>query len=289
MSDISIPFRPLLHPVLTLQKEPVPQTAVVQGKKVENIKHRRLNPQRRALASDIRTIRSQAAAGRLNIFGGYTLLVAEMFDDSFAASWTPKSLFQVHGEVLTRGAAGKGYLVEIDEDYLPIIERRIATTDSINCRCDISRVRKIRSWSVEDLYRGRKHDSLWRSANELENGRGFIIWLAPFREAAARADVLQTLDELRADDLFLPTAPRLLLQTSGRTEIVVPDLSERQGSLAIVKRDYRAYGHGRALIEVPSSMALGQLISSGAVYRIDAVQPLQAMSPGGGREPDTLP
>ena len=289
MSDISIQSRPLLQPVLTLQKQPVPQAVVVHGKKEEDIKHRRLNPQRKALASDVRMLRSQAAAGRLNVFGGYTLLVADMFDDSFATSWTPRSLFQIRGEILTRAAAGNGYLVEIDEDDLPAIERRIATNDSINCRCDISRVKKIRPWSVEDIYRGREHGSLWRSASELDSGRGFIIWLAPFRQSAARAELLQTLDELRAEDLFLSTAPRLLFQTNGRTEIVVPDLSERQDSLAIVKRDYRTYGHGRALIEVPSSIALSQLISSGAVFRIDAVQPLHAMSPGSGKEPDALP
>jgi hypothetical protein len=289
MSDITLSSRPLLQPVLTLQKQAVPHLAVVQGKKEEDIKHRRLDLQRRALTSDLRMLRSEAAAGRLNVFGGYIILVAEMFDDSLATSWTPRSLFQIRGEVLTRAAASNGYFVEIDEDDLPFIERRIATNDSINCRCDISRVRKIRPWSVEDIYRDRTHSSLWRSASEFERGRGFIVWLAPFRQAAARAELLQRLDELRTEDLFLPTAPRLLLQTRGRTEIVVPDLSERQGSLAIVKRDYRAYGHGRALVEVLSSVALNQLISSGAVFRIDPVQHLQAASPGSGREPETLP
>jgi hypothetical protein len=246
----------------------VPRVAEVRGKEEKDIVRRRLNTQRRVLESDLRNLRSLAAAGKLNVFGGYTILVAEMFDDSFAASWTPKSLFYLRKEVLTRGAASNGYIVEIDIDDLHFIERRIATSDAIACLCDISRVKKIRAWSADDLYRGRSHSSLWRSAIEFENGRGFNIWLTPFRDEEAKAELLQTLDDIRSDGLFVPTAPRLLLGTAGGSEIVVPDLSERQDSLSIAKRDYRAYDHGRALIEVPSSVAVSQIISSGAVLRI---------------------
>lgn len=287
MSDVS--HRPLLQPVLTLRKEPVPRTAPAGGKTEDDVKHERLDAQRRRLTAAMREMRAQASGGRLNIFGGYTLLVAEMFEDSFATSWTPRNLFRVREEPLTRAAASNGYIIEIEKDDLALIERRMATNDSIAVRCDISRVRAIRPWSSPDLYRGRTHSALWRSAVEYENGRGFIVWLAPFRDPEARSDLIQTLDEMRGDDLFLPTAPRLLLGSAGSSEIAVPDISERQDSLAIVKRDYRAHGHGRAWVEVPSSVALNQLISSGAVYRIEPAQPLYVTSPGSGEEPAALP
>jgi hypothetical protein len=287
MSDIFVPPRPLLQPVLTLQKEPMPKMAVVQGKKEEHVVHRRLDTQRRVLSSGLKTLRSQVEAGQLNVFGGHVLLIAEMFDDSFAASWTPRSLFRIRDEVLTRAAASNGYIIEIDVDDLPLLERRTAN-DSIACRCDISRVKRIRAWSDADLYRARPQSALWKNAVEFENGRGFIVWLSPFHNSEARADVLRALDDMRDDGLFLPTFPRLLLGRAGSTEIVVPDTSERQDSLAIVKRDYRTYGHGRALIEVPSSAALYQLVSSGAVFRIEPAQSLNVTSPGTGAEPSAL-
>jgi hypothetical protein len=289
MSDVLVPQRPLLQPVLTLRKDAAPRPAPLGGKKEEHVVHERLDVQRRVLRAAISELRSQAAAGKLNFFGGYTLLVAEMFNDSFATSWTPRSLFQIRGETLTRAAASNGYIIEIERDDLAEIENRIVTNDSIACRCDISRVRTIRAWSADDLYRGRTHASLWRSAVEYENGRGFIVWLAPLRDSEARVDVIQTLDDMRGEDLFIPTAPRLLLGNVGDSEIAVPDLSARQDSLAMAKRDYRAHGHGRALIEVPSSVALNQIISSGTVFRIEPVLPLHVTSPGSGAEPSALP
>ena len=118
MSDISIPSRPLLQPVLTLRKEPIPRAAIVQGKKEEHVVRRRLKAQRESLAFDVRRLRSQTSAGQLNVFGGYALLVAEMFEDSFATTWTPRSIFRAREDVLTRGATSNGYLVEIDVDDL---------------------------------------------------------------------------------------------------------------------------------------------------------------------------
>lgn len=146
MSDIFVPTRPLLQPVLTLQKEAMPQRAVVQGKKEEHVVRRRLDTQRRVLSSGLRALRSQVQAGQLNVFGGYTLLLAEMFDDSFATSWTPRGLFRVRDEVLTRAAASNGYIIEIDVDDLPLVERR-TSNDSIACRCDVSRVKRIRVYT----------------------------------------------------------------------------------------------------------------------------------------------
>jgi hypothetical protein len=289
MSDVAIPSRPLLQPVLTLQKEPMPKLANAGGKKEKDIKRARLATQRRVLTARMKDLREAAIDESLNVFGGYTLLIADMFDDSFATTWTPRNLFYLRGEVMTRAAAGKGYIVEIDPDDLPFIERRVGS-DSVGCRCDVSRVKDIRAWSADDIYRRRSLNALWLSATEFEKGRGFIVWLSPFRSPQARVDVLERLDNLHDEELFLPTAPRLLLGNgAGGTEIMLPDFSERQDSLAIIKRDYRASGHGRGLVEVPSSVALHQLISSGAVFRIEPAQPLQLTSPGSGAEPSALP
>ena len=289
MSDISGPSRPLLHPVLTLHKEPVLRTPPGGGKEEKDIVKRRLAAQRKRLAQDFAGLRQQKSRDALNVFGGYTLLLAEMFAGSTATTWTPRNLFSLRGKSLTRAAAGNGYIVEIDGDDFPLVERRVVQNESIASRCDISRVKTIRPWAEDDIYRGRSARKIWDEAIQYDGGRGFIIWLAPFRDPEARNDVLLTLNSMRDEELFLPTSPRLLLGTSEGADITLPDLAERQDSLGIVKRNYRAYGHGRALIEVPSTVALHQIISSGAVFRIEPARPIYMTAPGEGAEPSELP
>jgi hypothetical protein len=288
MSDTSIHYKPLLHPILNLRKDAVRREAPSGGKKETDIVISRLEEQRNALGLQVSAIRDDLA--NLQVFGEKTLLVAEMFDDSFSFSKTPRDLFRGHDGTLLRGAATPGgYLIEAAIDELEHIEKAIKEGSAIATRCDISRVKEVRPYGTEDIYRGRSIDALWDVAPEYELGRVFTVWLSPFRDSDARQFLVEKLEELERSGTMIPTPARLLIGPAGRGDIVVPDLAARQSTIAVAQREYRSTGHGRAQIQVPSKDALKSIVASGSIFRLDPVQKISVTSPGDGPEPTALP
>jgi hypothetical protein len=288
MSETHVSPKPFLHPVLTLRKAAIKREAQGGGKKESDVVVHRLNAQRLTLARQVSRLR--AAQKGLQLFSDHILLVAEMFDDSFAFSKTPRDLFRGRDGVLLRGAAtADGYLIEVHVADLPELERRIAIGSSIGIRCDISRVKTIRAYGESDVYRGRLFDQLWEAAPEYERGRAFVVWFSPFRNLEARQELIESVDRLEEAGTMIPTSARMLLGQAGLGDIVVPDSSVRENSLAVAQRQYRSVGHGRSLVQVPSRTALRGIIASGSVFRIDPVQQISLTSPGEGKEPSRLP
>ena len=146
-----------------------------------DIKHERLEHQRSKLAGEVEQL--FAVRNELPVFGGKMLLVAEMFDDSFAMSKTPTDLFLGPNSSLILSPALNGYILEIDASYLPNLALRIRTGTTIGMRCDVSRVQKMRAFGSSDLMRDRLETEVWDNAPEYEKGKGFVIWLAPFRSS----------------------------------------------------------------------------------------------------------
>jgi Subtilase family len=287
MSDATIPpVRPLLHPVLVLRKEAAEKEASGGGKKESDIVSERLTSQRLVLADEVSNLRGSSS--RVNSFSGDILLVSEMFDDSFAVSKSPRDLFRGPYGLALRGAARDGYLAEVHIDELSALERRIREGTSVGVRCDISRVKSIRVYGSLDIYRDRSPSQLWDEAVEHKRGHAFYVWLTPLRRPEARQELLDRLLGMRRMAVLIPTAPRVLFRQAGTTETVVPDLAERQDSLAVMQRNYRSDGHGRAVIQVPSQSALERIVASGAFFRIEPVREISVRSPGEGVEPRTL-
>jgi hypothetical protein len=232
----------------------------------------------------------RASPTELQSFGDKILLVAEMFNDSFSFSKTPRDLFRGDDSTALRGAAtSEGYLVEIAVSELPRLEQTITNGSAIATRCDISRVKNVRPYGESDVYRGRSIDDLWRDAPEYHQGRAFTVWLSPFRDSKARQSLVETIEGFEKSGAMIPTPARLLTGPTARGDVVVPDVAARQSSLAVAQREYRATGHGRALVQVPSKDALRTIIASGSVFRIDPIQPITITSPGDGAEPSALP
>lgn len=288
MSDARVPGNPLLHPVLTLRKDAVRREATSSGKKETDVVVSRLPSQRRTLSQQVATLSDTQRT--LPKFAARVLLVAEMFEDSFSFSKTPKDLFRGRDGTMLRGAAtGNGYLIEIDVGELNRLEQSITEGSAVATRCDISRVKAIRAYGENDIYRGRSVDELWNAAPEYENGRAFTVWLSPFRNLNARLALIETVKELENSRVMIPTAARMLLGPAGRGDIVIADPAARQNSLAVAQREYRSVGHGRALVQTPFKEALASIIASGSVFRIDPVREISLTAPGEGREPRALP
>jgi hypothetical protein len=66
-------------------------------------------------------------------------------------------------------------------------------------------------------------------------------------------------------------------------------INAEQTSLAIAMRRYRAHGRARATLQIANAGALGQLLASGSVFRIDPVPRLEVTTPGDGQHPGPLP
>jgi Subtilase family len=283
------PPRPLLNPVLTLKLPATAERPDVVIKKKEQIVEPRLATQRQALTDQIDELIRQRAG--LHLFGGSLLLVVEMFTDSLAVTHTPRDLFSGKSGTQLIGAAAKGYLAELTIDDLRALAQTIRTSTTIGHRCDISRVETIRPFLPADALR-RTIGQLWDAAAKIGRGKGFILWLAPFRRNPARAAVVKAIEALAGTNL-LPTFPRLRIAAPDDDPrgppSTLPVTVPNQSSLAIAFRDLVATGHARAVVEIPTAEALGALAASGGAFRIDPVQDIAVTIPGTGQEPGPVP
>ena len=84
---------PILNPVLALRREARRASVTGGGKQAKDIRVDRFGPQQRKLVADLRKI--QASPDDIVSFGGMVRLVARMFEDSLATSFTPASFEQV--------------------------------------------------------------------------------------------------------------------------------------------------------------------------------------------------
>lgn len=276
--------RPLLNPVLTLRKEPAPEQPSTGGQGKRGIVMERLEAQRAAHVEEIERI---AALPGLVSQAGKVHLVARMFEDSFAPSWTPKGLFDARFECRLVAPARGGYLAEASANRLADFARFIRTTDAIEPQVAISRVRSIQLFDTAELLGGLSLDALWDAAAEIEGGKAFVLWLAPFQDGSARSAVLDTLARLERESAVLPSYPAILLPPGlPGVQKAVPVIRREQSSLARAMRRYRNTGNARSFVVVPSRAALASIAASGASFRIDPVRRIEVTAPGIGAEPE---
>jgi hypothetical protein len=113
----------------------------------------------------------------------------------------------------------------------------------------------------------------------------------PFRDENAVEHVFQTIARLRDDAITSP--PPLLKALRARESESMPTAMQQTlqgasgGEDRITKalHDYRQTRHGRASVTIPSQEALGRLLASGGVVRIDPVTPITSTAPGAGADP----
>jgi hypothetical protein len=110
----------------------------------------------------------------------------------------------------------------------------------------------------------------------------------PFRDEGARSSVIQTLSRIESERVILPTFSTIRFPQIDGTEpaeslpVVVNSDQTTIGRLA---RRYRNHSNARAYITVPNRRALGQVVSSGASFRIDPVRRVEVNAPAIGAEP----
>lgn len=278
---------PLLNPVLSLRVEPAPKAGSRGGKGRQSINAERLPEQIRVLGAASRALLGSRA--QLPVYGGKTHIVAKMFMDALAPTKMPNDLFHPLQACQLVAPVKHGYLIEADVDQLERLAHAIERPANIKIRADISNVKEIRQYTLEEKLRSREPEAIWNAA--LEDGEGgklFIVWLAPFRDRAAQTALLNKITTL-ADSgtiqatLALPPGAATAQDDGARAR---PPAVPRQSSIARAMRAYRTHGVARAMVRVPSVEGLTQLVASGASYRIDPVRPIRTARPGVGQHPD---
>ena len=279
--------RPILNPAPGFPDVPKPERTASGGKAKRNIKDERLNTQREVLTSDFR---SMADAVHLQpSFNGHVVLYADMFEDSYAPSYTPKSIFNPDvGALITLPYQG-GYLFQVHADRLRCIAEKIESASKTGEKVDISRVQGVRFFGKQDVMGKRAIEDLWLSANEMENGRAFTVSLMRLGTQDAVAGLIDKFNNLRKDLVVVSPQPlsdeaRACATRDLPTGVPEGLLSEaRNGdriALALVRHFHRH--HARSTMLVPSIDKLEQLVASGAVFRIDPVTPIVASVCGSG-------
>lgn len=281
--------RPLLNPVLTLRVEPKREAASGGGKSRQDIREERLPEQRRRLSEALNGLYKDRK--RLRSFGGKVQLIARMFADSLAPTKTPDSLFSPGSGARLVVPLRRGYLVEADVEALPRLARFAASDASVAGQVDISRVEDVRAFGPEDVLRGQDPEDLWDQAPEYEDGRGFLVSFAPFRDGGAREQVLEELTRLARDKVVLPTWPMVRLPADEQADeaLALPVRADSQTSLVIGMRRYRNTGRARITVQVASKKAFAAIVASGTVFRVNPVPKIELTTPGEGKHPGPPP
>lgn len=286
------PPRPLLKPVLHLKKDSYPGRPGLGGKSASNIIEHRLAEQRKVLSMAFREM-NKTATDQPN-FGGHVVIYADMFEDSSAPSYTPKDLFRPsYGAQLTT-PHHTGYLVQMRTDYLGQLASKIKDMSNGKELVDISRVQSVTFFGEKNATGGITLDVLWEKASEFEVGRAFIIWLMPLKNKKAQESLIQKISTLQNDTISSP--PPLLQEVlknlddevSTTVRHSLQTFASEDDRIVLAMRNYQRLGHTRATVILPSKAALGQLLASGTVLRINPVSPIISTTPGSGREPNPL-
>jgi hypothetical protein len=271
---------PLLSPVLTLLKLPTPEDAGGGGHSEKDVVKIRLAAQRAALSAAVEHIAGSAPP---ILHDGNARLLVEMFDDSLAHSWAPKSMFRRDNTGARLLAPSRnGYVASAQWVQLEKLAKWLRTANSVEARVAISRTKSIRVLTPDDTV-SNGIDQCWKVAQEVPGGRAFFLWLMPSLENTERESILSELLRLEENQALLPTAPGIEINSEGTAAVALQGREQR--GLAQAMRRYRSDGQARTVAVASTLEKLRQIAASGTVYRIDPVRRIEVTSPGEGPEP----
>ncbi len=276
---------PLLNPIVSLLKEPVPSTVTGGGKNRASIVLSRLAEQRVKLVSDLGSIKKKAS--RIVSHAGKTHLVVRMFNDSNAPSWTPSDIFNMGTQSRIVAPSYDGYLVEMPLSSIDNLIAKITKAKSISEEVDISRVESVSVFDSVDVLRNKGVDNLFDEYKS--NGLfQFNLWLLPFYDIKARDSVINSLLSLYDEGVITLGFPEFDLNKDNDDAVKIVKSGKRLGpSLINAIKKYKREGHSSLSIIVESAADMMKIISSGAVYRVEPVSHVKANEapPGTGAEP----
>ncbi|QDI18314.1 hypothetical protein FBF86_10175 [Serratia marcescens] len=276
---------PLLNPIVSLLKEPVPSTVTGGGKSRASIVHSRLALQREKLVSDLAEIKK--GSRRIVSHAGKTHLVVRMFDDSNAPSWTPDDIFNMGTMSRIVAPSYDGYLVEMPLSSIDNLMDKITKAKTIGEEVDISRVESVSTFGQEDALRKKSVKELFNVKKENDVSQ-FNLWLLPFYDVKSRESVINSLLSLYDEGVIKLGFPEFDVKKGNDDAVRIARSGKRLSpSLVNAIKKYKREGHASFSIIVENEVDMTKIISSGAVYRVEPVSPVRANEtpPGNGAEP----
>lgn len=277
----------ILNPVLSFLKAPSPSAVTGGGKNAKGIVNSRLALQRETLSSSLEKI----LEGRdsIKVHADRTHLIARMFDDSHAPSWTPKDIFSTEHGCKIVAPAFDGYLVEASIDSIRTLSNRFRNANTIVDKVDISRIQSIKLFDTAESIRNKSIESLWNNNSEAANE--FVFWLLPFTDASARQSVAKEIlnfyiekkINLGDESFSNPFNRDRPSRTTASGHVI-------SASLLKTLEKYIKTGTASFSAEVINLEDLKIIATSGSTYRIEPVSRITSNSPppGDGKEP-TIP
>ena len=270
--------QPLLNPVLSLRIDPKPVDPTTGGKSRAQINRARLPAQRSALQQQFGQLHVRAESERK--YNGLLPVAVEMYDDAFAPSKIPGDFFGRNADARIITPLPNGYLVEVSEEKLDDLSEAAVTDDTVAGQVDISNIKSVNFFDATEISR-RSLEDVWEHSQAVDGGKLIRLMFLPYRDRAARRELMEHLDEQVNDGLFKPI--------DLRRKTPEPAIAERGSSLADWKRSYRNTSRGQATVIVEDLNSLREPCASSTVFRIDAVSKITATSPGTGAEPEPDP
>ncbi|EOG5627010.1 TPA: S8 family peptidase [Pseudomonas aeruginosa] len=266
--------RPVLNPVLKLLKSPAPKTVPGGGKNERGIKKGVLANKRKVLSQKVDSIKKSNTE---NItFSGVMHIIAKMDDDSLSPSWTPTDLFDSKTGSRIIAPAYKGFLIEIEREKLSKLSNALLSSTKTNEMVDISRISNIEAFDERETLRGRKRSETWESLPVDGDTKAANIWLKPFKNILARKDLAN-----RFKAAFVSTKTSF-----GHPEFDL-NTDDQADTLSAILNEYITSGHAAFSLHLKAENDFGKLVSSGAIYRIEAAPSVKAAdAPGKGAEPN---
>lgn len=259
------------NPVLTYLVSPTPKSISPRGKSEKDIVYSRLQAQRKELSAFFAKANEEKSS--ISSHNGKTHFIARMYPDSNSATKTPTDLFKESAGCKIVSAAFNGFLVEADISKLHKMSDRILTSETINSKVDISRVKQISLFDIKETLRGRTASEVWKVA-ETEGSKEFIFWLMPFTDKASRLSVVNDIKKYQAQG-------SLYLNNTFHSES-----GESESSIDRSLEKYLLTGRGTFLAHIKDASSLELVASSGTSYRINpAINIFSNAVPGNGREP----
>lgn len=270
--------KPLVNPVLRFMREPSPATVPGGGKSAKGIVVARLQLQQEKLSNEVLKI----ADARKIVHSGMTHLIARMFDDSHAPSWTPSDIFGSDSGCRIVAPAYDGYLIEISTEKFSSLASNIKKCRTVNEKVDISRVSELGLFDSREALRNHDTSTLWQETEKSSSGGYFNVWLLPFTSIASRSSVKNTLLEIHKQHHL--SFGDIEFYHDQKTDKTQQQLDDAQLDLVLI--EYLKTGYCTVSIQLRSKEALEALVGSGAIYRVDPVTAVSLVaSPGTGTEP----
>jgi hypothetical protein len=186
-----------------------------------------------------------------------------MFDDSLAPTYEPESIFRAPlGSELIAPIEG-GYLAQLDHRALKNISRIVGESATTDVRVTVSRIENISTPTEADILRGRTVQSLWDHAIHDGRGRVFTLWLAPYRENAARSEVAAQISKFASvrDIYALADLVSITREHGSDSDQLQVQNSQASSSISRAIREYRQNPFTRLQVAACNPAALTRLVA----------------------------